>query len=386
MKYLEIEENVLEKKGAQLTAQEIVQQPRIWNDIHNLILNCKDKLQLFLEEAYHEVDSIILTGAGSSSFIGTSLSGTFFKNCGLNTKAVATTDLVTHPDNYFNKRKSILIISFARSGNSPESYAALELADEMSAKCFHLIITCNSQGNITLFKTDNPKFLLLLPPESNDQGLAMTSSYTGMLLAGTLVTRIKDFQSVYSQVNLLYKYGERIFQAYLPLIKSVAKKDFKRVIFLGSGALYGAAMESHLKIQELTDGKVICKYDTFLGFRHGPKSVIDETTLLVYLFSNIGYVNKYEKDLVESMKKGRKSLLEIGIAEHSDFNSGVEMPIIFSDNEERLDESFMAICAVLPAQILAFFKSLDLGLEPDSPSASGAISRVVEGVSIYSLT
>lgn len=386
MKYLKIEENVLEKKGAQLTAQEIVQQPRIWNDIYNLILNCKDKLQLFLEEAYHEVDSIILTGAGSSSFIGTSLSGTFFKNCGLNTKAVATTDLVTHPDNYFNKGKSILIISFARSGNSPESYAALELADEMSAKCFHLIITCNSQGNITLFKTDNPKFLLLLPPESNDQGLAMTSSYTGMLLAGTLVARIKDFQSVYSQVNLLYKYGERIFQAYLPLIKSVAKKDFKRVIFLGSGALYGAAMESHLKIQELTDGKVICKYDTFLGFRHGPKSVIDETTLLVYLFSNIGYVNKYEKDLVESMKKGRKSLLEIGIVEHSDFNPGVEIPIIFSDNEERLDESFMAICAVLPAQILAFFKSLDLGLEPDSPSASGAISRVVEGVSIYSLT
>ncbi|HEY9342626.1 MAG TPA: SIS domain-containing protein, partial [Hanamia sp.] len=238
MKYLEIEENVLEKKGAQLTAQEIVQQPRIWNDIYNLILNNKDKLQLFLEEAYDEVDSIILTGAGSSSFIGTSLSGTFFKNCGLNTKAVATTDLVTHPDNYFNKRKSILIISFARSGNSPESYAALELADEMSAKCFHLIITCNSQGNITLFKTDNPKFLLLLPPESNDQGLAMTSSYTGMLLAGTLVARINDFQSVYSQVNLLYKYGERIFQAYLPLIKSVAKKDFKRVIFLGSGALY----------------------------------------------------------------------------------------------------------------------------------------------------
>ena len=386
MKYLKIEENILKKKGAQLTAQEIVQQPRIWNDIYNLILNNKDKLQLFLEEAYQEVDSIILTGAGSSSFIGTSLSGTFFKNSGLNTKAVATTDLVTHPDNYFNKRKSILIISFARSGSSPESCAALELADEMSAKCFHLIITCNSQGDITLFKTNNRKFLLLLPSESNDQSLAMTSSYTGMLLVGTLVARIKDFQSVYSQVNLLCEYGERILQSYLPLIKSVAKKDFKRVVFLGSGALYGAAMESHLKIQELTDGKVICKYDTFLGFRHGPKSVIDETTLLVYLFSNIGYVNKYEKDLVESMKKGRKPLLEIGIVEHSEFNPGVEIPIIFSDNEERLEESFMAICTVLPAQILAFFKSLDLGLEPDSPSASGAISRVVEGVSIYSLT
>lgn len=386
MKYLEIEENVLKRKGAQLTAEEIVQQPRIWNDIYNLVSNCKDRLELFLEEAYDEVDSIILTGAGSSSFIGNSLSGTFFKSCGLNTKAVATTDLVTHPDNYFNKRKSILIISFARSGNSPESCAALKLADEMSAKCFHLIITCNLQGDITLFKTNNPKFLLLLPPKSNDQSLAMTSSYTGMLLVGTLVAKIRDFQSVYSQVSLLCEYGERIFQFYVPFIKSIAKKDFKRVIFLGSGALYGAAMESHLKIQELTDGKIICKYDTFLGFRHGPKSVIDETTLLVYLFSNIDYVNKYEKDLVESMKKGRKSLLEIGIAEHSDFNPGVETSIIFSNNTEKLEESFLTICAVLPAQIFGFFKSLDLGLEPDSPSASGAISRVVEGVSIYSLT
>ena len=386
MKYLGIEENVLKEEGAQFTAKEIIQQPRIWIDIYYLISSLKDKLQLFLDEAYDEVESIIVTGAGSSSFIGTSLSGTFFKNSGLNTKAVATTDLVTHPDYYFNKRKSVLLISFARSGNSPESCAALKLGDEMSAKCFHLIITCNSEGDIISFKTGNPKFLILLPAGSNDQSLAMTSSYTGMLLVGTLVAKVKDFQSVYSQVNLLCEYGERIFQSFVPLIKSIAEKNFKRVVFLGSGALYGAAMESHLKIQELTDGKVICKYDTFLGFRHGPKSVIDETTLIVYILSNIGYVNKYERDLLESMNKGRGPLLEICIAEHSDFNPGVGTSIIFSDNKETLDECFLAICSVLPGQILAFFKSLDLGLEPDSPSASGSISRVVEGVSIYSLT
>lgn len=386
MKILGIEEKDLKKVEAIHTAKEILQQPKVWGKIYDQIVSSKNKIEQFLKAAFNEVDSIILTGAGSSSFIGASLSGTFFINTGINTKSIATTDLVTHPNNYFNKSERILIVSFARSGNSPESWAALELADKMTSRCYHLIITCNSEGALSSYDTINPSYLVLLPPETNDKSLAMTSSYTGMLLAGTLIAKIKTLETCKAQVDLLMEYGDRTINNYVPLIQSIAAKNFKRVIFLGSGALFGAAMESHLKIQELTDGKVICKFDSFLGFRHGPKSVINNSTLVVYLFSNIDYVNKYERDLVSSMKKGRKSLMEIGISENAEFDPGITTSILFSNDHKSVDESFLAICAVLPAQILAFFKSLNLKLKPDSPSASGAISRVVEGVSIYSLT
>lgn len=383
MNYLGIEDSVLREQEALITAKEIVQQPLLWDKIYTILESMEDKLLPFLNEAYETVDSIILTGAGTSGFIGVALEGIFLKASGLFTMSVSTTDLITHPYNYLNSRKAVLLVSFARSGNSPESMSTLRLVDQISAKCMHLIITCNAGGEIVSYATKNPKLIILLPPESNDQGLAMTSSFTGMFLTGLLAAKIQELKAAKHQVKLLCRYGEKVLKDSLPLIKFVAGKDFKRVVFLGAGPLYGTAMESQLKVQELTNGKIVCKYDSFLGFRHGPKAVIDETTLIVYLFSNVEYVNKYEKDLIASMHKGRKVLLEIGVAENTRFNAGVEPAIIFSDNGTRLDEEFLAICAVLPAQLIAFFKSLNLKLKPDSPAEDGTISRVVEGVIIY---
>ena len=147
--------------------------------------------------------------------------------------------------------------------------------------------------------------------------------------------------------------------------------------------MQGVAKESHLKLQELTDGKVICKYDSYLGFRHGPRAVVDQETLLVFLFSNDPYVRNYELDLVSAFANGEKGLYRIGIMEENIDNIDLDLKIVLSENNSRLEEEFLAICSVLPAQILGFFKSILFGLKPDNPSASGAITRVVQGVQIY---
>jgi len=143
------------------------------------------------------------------------------------------------------------------------------------------------------------------------------------------------------------------------------------------------ATESHLKLQELTDGKVICKHDSFLGFRHGPKAVTNDKTLIFYLLSNNHYVRQYETDLVRSMAKGQQAMIEAGISE-TRFN---ELPLdhflYFSEGDAKLTDEYFCVAGILPAQLLGFFKSCSLGLSPDAPSASGAISRVVEGVKIY---
>ncbi|QJB30613.1 SIS domain-containing protein [Chitinophaga oryzae] len=375
----------LESKGALHTAREIVQQPDIWHKILEGIIGQSSELQHFLQQACSAADNIILTGAGTSAYIGLSLQGSFFRHTNILTRAVATTDLVAHPQDYFHRNKTPLIISFARSGNSPESCAALELADELSAACYHLVITCNSHGSLARWQSRHPQQRILLPPECNDKSLAMTSSYSGMLFAGTLLTRLHHLPALQRQASILFTYGKSLLRTYTPVMQQIAAAPFRRAVFLGDGAFFGTATEGQLKLQELTNGKVICKSDSFLGFRHGPKAVIDESTLVIYLFSNSPYVLRYEKDLVLSMKQGNKALMEIGVLPANTHIPELDYLILTNDNQSMLEEDLLCVCNIIPLQLLAFFTALKLGIHPDNPSDNGAITRVVEGVSIYPL-
>lgn len=144
-------------------------------------------------------------------------------------------------------------------------------------------------------------------------------------------------------------------------------------MFLGSGPFYGSATESLLKLQELTDGTIIRKNDSYLGFRHGPKAINDENTLVVFIFSNDSYVQKYERELVVSMKKGEKALFTIAVFESPVEGLEFDLEIRLSDAGKQLDEELLKVCDILPAQMLGFYKSFNLGLKPDNPSKSGVI-------------
>lgn len=376
----------LQENGGLFTAGEITQQPELWLKIWALLKKQKNELRIFLEQAFtHASLEVILTGAGTSAFIGESLQGPFQKNTGKQTSAIATTDLISHPQHYFKQQGALLLISFARSGESPESVAALELADSLCHNVFHLIITCNPGGKLALFQPASPRqaFVFLLPPEANDQSLAMTSSFTSMLLTGLLISRIHELDNLEKQIQQLAGYARHILLHYADQLRRVAKLNFHRAIFLGSGPLRSVANESELKLQELTDGNVICKHDSFLGFRHGPKAVINSSSLLVYLFSNNEYVHQYELDLVRDVTMGEKGMFRIGVSESADPAVDVDLLIELSMGGEKVEEEFLTICSVIPAQLLGFYKSLELGLTPDNPSKKATITRVVKGVLIY---
>ena len=373
----------LNELGAVHTANEIADQPELWLKIYQQILVDKERISSYMDDALPEVSKIILTGAGTSAFIGLSLQGTFNRTLKVHTDAVATTDLVSHPKDYFFSHETIMLVSFARSGNSPESTAAVDLADKLCKKCFHIVITCDATGQLFRFQSDSTKLIVLLPPEANDKSLAMTGSYSGMLLIGFLIARLKEIESLGPQIDILHQYGTKILDHYSSRLKEIALLDFSRVIFLGSGPFYGTATESQLKLQELTDGTIICKNDSYLGFRHGPKAVTNESTIVVFIFSNNPYVQQYEKDLVLSMKKGKRALLTIAVFESPVHGLKFDLEIKLSESGNHLDEELLTVCDILPGQLLGFYKSLALGLKPDAPSESGAISRVVEDVTIY---
>jgi tagatose-6-phosphate ketose/aldose isomerase len=362
------------------TSSEIKGQPELWQKVFDLIVQKKKSITDFLSPVLKlENLRIILTGAGSSAFVGEAAQGLFQTETQRITQAIATTDLVTHPQSYFLRTIPTLFVSFARSGNSPESVEAVRLANVYCDKIFHLVITCNENGQLAKNSGGTNIYSLILPEAANDKALAMTGSFTSMLLSVMLIAKLDKIESLKPAFNQLIGNGVVMRDKYQPLIKAITTEKFERVIFLGSGPLLGIAHECHLKLQELTDGQVICKYDSFLGFRHGPRVVANEKSLVVFLFSNDESVFRYEKDLVSAIDSGPIALSTISFGRKI---SGLKKSILTIEFENSGDD-FYAIVATLLGQMLGLYKSVNLGLEPDSPSVNGTISRVVEGVTIY---
>ena len=363
------------------TGEEISRQPQLWLSVFGLLMEKEQEIKAFMEPLLEKPDlQLILTGAGSSAFVGEAAQPLVQKYTGRTTRAIATTDLVTHFDTLLEKERPTLLVSFARSGNSPESVETINLADRFCTEVHHLMITCNKDGKLMQYSLEHPEksYAVLLPEEANDQSLAMTGSFTSMLLTILAVAngQIKNLQP---HIERIVKQGEKVLSQ-AEVFKKVAEGSFERVVFLGSGPMLGIARECHLKLQELTDGQTICKYDSFLGFRHGPRAVLNEKTLLVYLFSPDELVYRYELDLAESIAKDPRSLdcISVGRPIEKSLN-----PVANLDLEMPEDQQWQVIPATLTGQLLGYFKSLQLGLNPDNPSVSGSISRVVQGVTIY---
>jgi tagatose-6-phosphate ketose/aldose isomerase len=366
------------------TYNEILQQPRVWKKEFDALLKDQEKINDFVSNHFESPDSeIIFSGAGTSAYIGDVLSVLYANRGYRNCRSVSTTDIISHPKEYLPVNKKVVLVSFASSGNSPESIATVKLANKLCKEIVHVFITCNSEG-ILAQSASADDLLILLPAETNDKSLAMTSSFSTMLLTGLLLTDIKDLEKKESEIDELCSRAQMVFDTYMEQIKELSKRPFSRAIFLGSGELKGIAEECHLKLQEMTDGKVICKFDSFLGFRHGPKAAINEETLLIYFFSDDDYVFAYEKDLIEQVNTNNAVIGQIAVTgKHRDI-PGVNLDVIINTSGGRgKPNSYNFIAMVLVGQLLAFYKSVNLNFNPDSPSVSGNISRVVEGVVVY---
>jgi tagatose-6-phosphate ketose/aldose isomerase len=224
---------------------------------------------------------------------------------------------------------------------------------------------------------------ILLPPETNDLSLAMTSSYSTMLLVCSMIARIGHIEEDKASIAQLSARVQAAMDKYESAIKEIAGRDFTRAIFLGSGPLKGVAEESRLKLQELTDGAVMCTFDSFLGFRHGPKALVNPDSLLVYLLSSKPEVQRYELDLIRQIKSNNNVKASVIICqqkpalEESCYDLCVEIGL------ENVQDYYACVSYIFVGQLLGYFKSIATGLCPDSPSVSGNISRVVEGVKLY---
>src|ERR1700736_5059795 len=176
------DESELGALGALWTGREIAQQPAMLLKTHELLLARKDAVQGFLRPLLERpATRVILAGAGTSSFIGECLVPYLAARLPCRVEAIPTTDLVCAPYLYFAADAPTLLVSFGRSGNSPESVAAVDLANELVRDVHHLAITCNPSGALArAVEQSGGGMTILLPEETHDRSFAMTSSFSCM--------------------------------------------------------------------------------------------------------------------------------------------------------------------------------------------------------------
>lgn len=370
------------RKGTEYTPAEIYQQPEMWRQTLEILESQKAEIAKFLGG---ETDrKFLLTGAGTSAFIGLCLENLFNKNSGYEARAVGTTEIITDPDAVFLAGRKYFLVHFARSGNSPESVGTFVVGEQSRADVKHIVITCNKDGKLAVMgrEQQDRSLIILLPEKTNDQSLAMTSSFSSMVVAGQYLASLKDTVNFAGIVDRMAKAGEVIMSEYSGALAEVCQADFGRAVFLGSNTLFGCAKECHLKLQEETDGKVVGKFDTFLGLRHGPEAVVRDETLVVYLMSEDPLVHRYELDLINGVKKKGIGLTKVALCGQADQATKAAADLVIEHGCDIPDD-YQSPAYVILGQTLGVFKSMYYGLKPDSPSAAGVITRVVQGVQIY---
>ena len=328
---------------------------------------------------------MVLCGAGTSEFIGDCCEGPLRRRFTRDVDCRATTDIITNAGDIFLPGREYLVVSLARSGNSPESMGTWRITETLP-DCRRLVITCNREGNLArAAEADRNAVALILPEETNDKSLVMTSSFTNMILAVLALPRLEDLDRYGSEVAAAAEAGSSVL-AQADAIAEFAGRDWERGIFLGSGPLMGTAREAHLKMLESTDGLVMTRFDSFLGLRHGPRACIDGKSFVMAMLSGDPLVRRYEMDLLGEIKGQGKvgGILAVARNADSELESMADTVITLESRENSpINEELRTATDIVVGQLLALFTSMSKGLRPDTPSSDGTISRVVRGVKIY---
>lgn len=379
----------LTKMGAQITTKEIKQQPELWEEAFANYTQSKPAITSFLAKveaaATGKTVRVIFTGAGTSAYTGDTVTPYLNKNgkrSAFRFESIATTDLVSAPYDFLEADTPTVLVSFARSGNSPESVKAVELTEQIVKNLHQITITCAPDGHLAQHaEGEDSNLLLLQPAGSNDKGFAMTGSFSCMALTAMLVFDQSSEDDKAAYVKTIVNMGHEVISREAE-IQNLVDEDFNRITYLGSGSLGGLTREAQLKVLELTAGQLATIFDTSMGFRHGPKSFVNGKTLVFDFLSNNAYTRQYDVDVMEEINgdKIAKRVVAVGTSQDNNF-SGENF--LFATGDKALPEGYQALPDVMFAQTLALLSSIKVGNLPDTPSPSGTVNRVVKGVILH---
>jgi tagatose-6-phosphate ketose/aldose isomerase len=376
-----------DRLGYRHTLREIGQQPLTWLETTEGALESLDVVSAALARVRGDGRSgtVLLTGSGSSLYAGECLSPALQATLRIPVRAVAAGEILTHPAGWLPPSGPCLVVSLARSGNSPESCGVLDTLHDSASDCHHLVITCNRAGRLaTSYRGDPRVSAVVLDDKTCDRSLVMTSSFTNMVLAGQLLGRTEDPDTYRARGTAVARLGAELLLDHVDALARAARSHYRSAVYLGSGCRYGSAREGALKMLEMTAGRVTTFPETYLGLRHGPMAAVDGGALVVCFLSTDPVVRAYEADLVRELNRKNLGARKV-IVGHDvpDDLPGADDVVLDLPGLDAIGDDGAPLVDVLVGQLLAFFRCLSIGLRPDMPSDHGVISRVVEDFAIH---
>lgn len=378
-----------ETRGLVFTTREIAQQPDTWQKTLGIFEEQQERICAFLSAAgvlgpLESRPQVMLVGAGTSDYIGESLASLLRQRWGCEVSAVASTDLLPSLSEYVIAGRRYLWISFSRSGDSPEGVNVLEQALAMYPEISHLVVTCNPAARMLELAADHERVCsIILDDAVNDRSLAMTSSFTNMVVMGHCLAHAWSLDEYRDVLQGMIAASKTFLNHSSDLAQVTAQRGKPRICMLGSGALAAVAKESALKVLEMSGGQVKTMAIASLGLRHGPMAALDGDTDLVFFLSSDRTRGRYESDLLREIRSKQITASCIVVGLESDRDHVAPLCDVYHAIDGSFVDAYRPPVDVIFGQLLGLYCSITLGLRPDAPSPQRVISRVVSDFTIY---
>jgi tagatose-6-phosphate ketose/aldose isomerase len=377
-------------EGYAHTLAEIWQQPELWVETARRVSTVNEQWSDFVSRA----QAILLTGSGSSYFVGKCIATSLQESASVSVTALESGEILMLGSGALPPARPLLVVSFARSGDSPESCGLVQHLLDEEPEVNHLLITCNPNGSLARTwgeggtDCDSRVRVLMLDERTCDRSLVMTSSFTSMAIAGLgLAAQSEEAKARYLASTEALASGVTGMLADLSALDEFPLENVDRMIAVGSGCLHGAALEVALKMLEMTDGRVHTRSEGCLGLRHGPMCALHNRSLLFLPLSSHPARLAYQMDLLREVGRKRLGGWKVIVGAHvpqevlTPEDLALELPAL-----SGLGDEWVAIASVVAGQLLAFLRCRAEGLRPDEPAVGDSISRVVGSFTLHNLS
>lgn len=300
-------------------------------------------------------DEVIFIGSGSSYYQSLSMAATYRKWTGRRANAVPSSDIFLLRDTSVSKLQNILLVGVSRSGESSEVILALESVADLDNwdTCG---ITCHETSKMAQICE------CLISPLGKEKSTVMTKSFSSMtFMMQAAIARATGNPEIVQQMGRIAGLSESVIHACDAQVKTfVNGHSFNKTIYLGMGVYFGLAEEACLKLKEMS--YVWTESFGTLEFRHGPKSVVDQGTLVCLLLSE--QARSYELKVAEEMK-AYGATVWIVTARKGDDTAFADL--VTEVGGADLSDEARAVLYLPPVQYFGFYTALKLGVDPDEP-------------------
>ena len=329
------------------TYTEIITQPDAWQQALDLIRAA----QLREADAY---DQVIFTGCGSTYYLSLAAAALYQRLTGRTARAVPGGELLLNAETVLTDQK-ILLVAISRSGTTTETVRAVEKfkADQLG----DVLVISNYDEVLSQLGNDS-----IVISKGQEESVAQTRSFASMYVAATgFAARMAGRNDLLDSMSTLPEIGERLLRDFEPVARQMGENlEFDRFYFLGSGIRYGLACEVNLKMKEMT--LTHSEPFHFLEFRHGPMSMVNEKAVVVGLVSESNF--SHENAVLNEMQALRGKIVALG-------ESGVDIAF-----KSGIPESMRSVLYLPVLQLMAFYRSLAKGLNPDRPNNLTAVIKL----------